>query len=224
MKRNLGADFELPDDFVIGGTGDEANDARMGAGSTLPQDLFPLGAPGASPSALGARADQLDTGSAPDAPTLPAALQENSSPPIFQAILAGQGAKGRMPGDGPQPKRVLVVDDDLTARLYLRSRLMLRGNVQLVEAADGAQAMDILQAQSFDALLLDVDMGTPNGFEVCSAARRFARNRGDKQPRIYLVTSRSNMLDKMRGKLVGADEFLTKPPQPAEFARLLAQL
>lgn len=231
MRRSNGAEFELPDDLVIGvGDGDDA-DGRMGAGSTLPQDLFPLGEPGNPSNAIAAQ-DFADTrpGAQPvHQPDLPASAHVRPAAPevnvcAAQPIIAPMPPSGRRPGDGPQPKRVLVVDDDATMRLYLRARLMLRGHLQLLEAANGAQALELVMTQRFDAVLLDVDMGAQNGYEVCRAVRSHMRSVGGKQPRIYMITSRSSVLDKMRAKMAGADAFLSKPPHPGELAELLAQL
>lgn len=204
-----------------------------GINVTAPQDLFPSHAHGASPAAARDSLAFMDTHPTPltdehvsdipsgfhvrvVAPRVPA----DETQPIIAPVLA----KGRPPSDGPQPKRVLVVDDDAMARLYMRSRLMLRGHVQLLEAASGAQAMEYLMTQRFDAVLLDVDMGAQNGYEVCRAVRAYVRSIRAKQPRIYMITARSSTLDKMRAKLAGADAFLSKPPHPGELAELLAQL
>ncbi len=229
MNRTQRTEFELPDDLVIGTGHEDDADARMGAGSTLPQDLYPLGVPGSSvpsgaSSAQGRPADAPDTVPATQADALPAAFPSPTPAPDILPIVAGHRPQGRLPQDGPMPKCVLVVDDDPVARIYMRSRLMLRGNVQLLEAANGAQALEFLKLQCFDAVLLDVDMGAQNGYEVCKAVRSFVRSEGGKQPRIYMVTSRSSMLDKMRAKMAGADAFLSKPPHPAELAQLLVQL
>jgi CheY-like chemotaxis protein len=245
MKRAQGQEFELPDDLVIGtASGDE--DGRSGAGSTLPQDLFPLGKPtimqeggpaataNTAPSYESTRplADADNSASAAEAgDTLPPDLAPDTGgvsaptePAPAIAIVAPPRVKGRLPHDGPQPKKVLVVDDDLTMRLYMRSRLMLRGHVQLMEAASGEEALKIVQTQRFDAVLLDVDMGSKNGFETCRALRNHVRLEGGKQPRIYMITSRSGVIDKMRAKMAGADAFLSKPPHPGELAELLTQL
>jgi CheY-like chemotaxis protein len=235
MHRDPRHEFELPDDLVIGAaTGDE--EERMGAGSTLPQDLFPMGVLGAGsghtssePRLNGSASarpmaqtdgDTLPPDLAPDTGTVSSA----SVPAPAQLILAPPSRQGRLPHDGPQPKRVLVVDDDLTMRLYMRSRLMLRGHVQLLEAASGEEALQILRSHDFDAVLLDVDMGEQNGFETCRAVRSHVRREGGKQPRIYIITSRSGVIDKMRARMAGADAFLSKPPHPGELATLLAQL
>ena len=59
---------------------------------------------------------------------------------------------------------------------------------------------------------------------AAEGARSYVRSVGGKQPRIYMITSRSGMLDKMRSKMAGADAFLSKPPHPGELSELLAQL
>lgn len=234
MKLGYPYEYELPDDLVIGvGDGDgEDADHRMGAGSTLPQDYFALGESGAISNAVipsGAFSPprvSTEPLTQPASLNTPAARQVIPEGHIAQTppIIAPMPPKGRLASDGPQAKRVLVVDDDATARHYLRSRLMLRGHVQLHEAASGAQALELVMTQRFDALLLDVDMGGQNGYEVCRAVRSHMRSVGSKQPRIYMITSRTSMLDKMRAKMAGADAFLTKPPHPGELAELLAQL
>ncbi len=228
MKRADTNDFELPDFIEVGG-----DDERSGAGSTLPQDLYPMGVPagqvapaGVKPSIYVPSVDFSDTlppeqAAAPQA----SAVRQGDQPAPAQVILAGRGAAGRFSAVGSQTKRVLVVDDDLTARLYMRTRLMLRGNVQLFEASSGAEGLIILQTQpAFDAVLLDVDMGVQNGYEVCKAVRAWVRSQGGLQPTIYIITSRSSMLDKMRAKMAGADAFLSKPPLPAQLAALLHKL
>ena len=207
----------------------------------LPPSVVAKGLASASKSTHGADfedADFEDTGPdhASEMPSisqpslgLPAGTHIRPSAPVvkvtaMQPIIVPMLPVGRHGEDGPQFKRVLVVDDDATARLYMRSRLMLRGHVQLLEATHGAQALEFLMTQRFDAVLLDVDMGEQNGYEVCRAIRRHVRLLGEKQPRIYMITSRNSLLDRMRAKMAGADAFLSKPPHPGELAELLAQL
>ncbi len=234
MQRVQGTDFELPDDLVIGtASGDE--DDRGWAGSTLPQDVYPSGEPGMSASGRsgwhGSTHPMHRAGSTTDGDTLSPDLAPDAGsvstafgPTPTQAILASPRRRGRLPQDGPLPKRVLVVDDDLTMRLYMRSRLMLRGNVQLLEASSGEEALKMVQAYPFDAVLLDVDMGSQNGFETCRAVRSHVRREGGKQPQIYFITSRSGVIDKMRARMAGADAFLSKPPHPGELAKLLERV
>jgi CheY-like chemotaxis protein len=223
----------LPDFMEVG---------NEGGSSTLPQDLEPLGR---------GRRNEADAGFSPTLPpvwsetnaTVPQELDGlvDDTQSLDQAfdlgidlqperltqiehVIAGPSVAINYPVGGPGAKAVLMVDDDLTARLYMRAKLMLRGNVELVEATDGAQGLSLLERRDFDAVLLDVDMGSINGFEVCKAIRRIVREQGGKQPKVFMVTSRSGMLDKMRAKMAGADAFLSKPPHPNELALLLADL
>ena len=220
MSKSRPQDIELPADALgrvsAGGDSDApfADTHPMGS-----DDTRPMGLDDTRPIGLG---DSLGA-------EVPSGFHVRVAAPRVQApetapIIAPIVSRGRPAGDGPQPKRVLVVDDDATTRLYLRSKLMLRGHVFLLEAANGAQAMEYLITQRFDAVLLDVDMGEQNGFEVCRAIRSHIRSIRGKQPRIYIITSRSGVLDKMRAKMAGADAFLSKPPHPSELAELLAQL
>jgi CheY-like chemotaxis protein len=173
---------------------------------------------------------------ADDDPTLPASLDalvdtgsylyESPPPPeqTLERVIALPVNNINYPTGGPRSKRVLMVDDDLAARLYMRAKLMLRGNVEVMEASSGAQALDVMQSQHFDAVLLDVNMQQQNGYEVCRAIRKLVREQGILQPKIYMITSRTSALDKMRAKMAGADTFLSKPPHPAQLAMLLAEL
>ncbi len=227
MNRPKNIAFELPDDLVIGTTGDD-DDERQGAGSTLPQDLFPLGVPGESVGRLSGHkatqpipdmdGDTLPPDLAPDTAAVAAPQTEAA------AIIAPVNPRGRAAQDGPLPKRVLVVDDDLVARHYMRARIMLRGHLLLHEATSSEEAMRIFHAHSFDAVLLDADMGQHIGLQTCRAMRSFVRRENGKQPRIFIISSRSGLLDKIRARMAGADAFLSKPLFPAELASLLDQL
>lgn len=240
MKRVSNRDAELPDYLEIG-----TDEVYEDPGSTLPQDLMQLPAlpqsyaSSAMSPASGLHPAQLEAAGATDfSRTLPPEIAPYATPnaalatgsaqsaaPPQEVILAGHGKHGRLAGDGPMPKRVLMVDDDITARHYMRSRLMLRGNVSIFEASSVAQGMALLQSQPhFDAALLDIDMGVQNGYELCKAIRAWVRSQGGKQPTIYIITSRTSLLDKMRAKMAGADEFLSKPPSPKQLAQLLLQL
>jgi CheY-like chemotaxis protein len=221
MNRPSISQFDLPD-YV------EAGDA----GSTLPQDLFGLGKPengGRDDFSPTLPPDAAQAAPSKPAPGIPEGFAVRQAAPAVSAsaaaaVVAGVSNAPNYPTGGPKVKHILMVDDDLTARLYMRAKLILRGNVQVLEASNGSDALEIVHHNEFDAVLLDVDMGIQNGYEVCKAIRNIVRKQGGLQPRIYMITSRTSMLDKMRAKLAGADEFLSKPPHPSELAKLLAAL
>ncbi len=144
--------------------------------------------------------------------------------PDYDELIAAMSWGESAEPDLTDRKRVLVVDDDLSARLYLRAKLSLLEGVDVYEASSGDEAMAISLSTPFDGVLLDVNMVGLNGYEVCRSIKRHSRANGQKPPRIYMVTSRSGMMDRMRATLAGADAFLSKPPHPAELHELLASL
>ncbi len=122
-------------------------------------------------------------------------------------------------------KRVLVVDEDLSARLYLRAKLALLDRVDVYEACSGEEAEQMSQTTLFDGVLLEVNMaGGKDGYAVCRSIRQHSRKLGGKQPKIYIVTSRSGILQHLRATLAGADAFMSKPPHPSKLRRLLIAL
>jgi two-component system OmpR family response regulator len=111
--------------------------------------------------------------------------------------------------------RVLVVDDDLRMAAALRRGLRAEGIVADV-ARDGEEALRMVRVAEFDAIVLDVMMGGPDGFETCR------RLRADRMwAPIIMLTARDSVYDRVKGLDQGADDYLTKPFSLAE---LLARL
>jgi DNA-binding response OmpR family regulator len=111
--------------------------------------------------------------------------------------------------------RVLVVEDDPEiSRFLVRGLTEERYVVDLVE--DGAAAVDMLAAEEYDAVVLDLMLPGVDGFEVC----RRLRARGVDTP-IIMVTARDALADRVAGLDGGADDYLTKP---FAFEELVARL
>jgi DNA-binding response OmpR family regulator len=107
--------------------------------------------------------------------------------------------------------RVLVVEDDADLREVMAGALAGDGHT-VVEAADGACALDTLAAQTFDLVLLDVGLGHgPDGVEVCRRLRRA----GD-DAHVVAVTARDGEADVVLALEAGADDYVTKPVGIAE--------
>ena len=111
--------------------------------------------------------------------------------------------------------RILVVDDDRAVRESLRRSLQFNG-YQVELAGDGVQAMEQIEAQRPDALVLDVMMPRLDGLEVC----RRLRSTGDDLP-ILVLTARDAVSDRVAGLDAGADDYL---PKPFALEELLARL
>jgi two-component system response regulator MprA len=102
-------------------------------------------------------------------------------------------------------RRLLVVDDDPALARTLRRAFAIEGYA--VEcAADGAEALQRLLADRFDAVVLDVAMPRLDGLAVC---RRLRAGR-DRTP-VLMLTARDAVDDRVSGLDAGADDYLVKP-------------
>jgi two-component system response regulator MprA len=114
---------------------------------------------------------------------------------------------------------VLVVDDEPAVRSALERALKLEGH-SIGLAPDGSAALDMLDSDQWDAVVLDVMMPNVDGLEVCRQMRRV----GDLTP-VLMLTARDAINDRVAGLDAGADDYLVKPFALEElFARLRALL
>jgi two-component system response regulator MprA len=115
--------------------------------------------------------------------------------------------------------RILVVDDEPAVQHALARALALE-RYAVVSATDGSQALELLSADSYEAVVLDVSMPRIGGLEVC----RRLREAGDRTP-ILMLTARGEIDDRVAGLDAGADDYLVKPFALRELlARLRALL
>ncbi|MGH9839959.1 MAG: response regulator transcription factor [Blastocatellia bacterium] len=112
-------------------------------------------------------------------------------------------------------KRILLVEDEPGLVLTLSDRLVSEGYT-VDTARDGETGLDRASNEAFDAVILDVMLPRKNGFDVC----RDLRQRGVNTP-ILMLTARGQVVDKVVGLKLGADDYLTKP---FEMMELLARI
>lgn len=105
------------------------------------------------------------------------------------------------------PKKILVVDDKENIVLSLEF-LMKKAGYDVRTASDGEEALAAIAADPPDLILLDVNMPTKNGFEVCEAVR--ARNEWS-HIRIIMLTAHGRDIEREKGLALGADDYVTKP-------------
>ena len=119
------------------------------------------------------------------------------------------------------PPRILIVDDSEANRDILSARLAPHG-YELMQAADGEEALAAARQRAPDLILLDVMMPNMDGFEVCEALRALPGGRGVP---VILLTARDDLDTRLEGMYQGVSEFLTKPINTHElYARVRAQL
>ena len=111
--------------------------------------------------------------------------------------------------------KILIVEDEQHIADGLRFNLEAEG-FEIELAADGKIALDILQAQSFDAIVLDVMLPEVDGFAVAKRLRE-----AENFTPILMLTARSRPEDVLDGFEAGADDYL---PKPFELQIFLARL
>ncbi|HKF36329.1 MAG TPA: response regulator transcription factor [Ktedonobacteraceae bacterium] len=99
---------------------------------------------------------------------------------------------------------VLTADDDPQLLRLMTRNLQLEG-YEVLAASDGQQALEQIEHNALDLVLLDVMMPKMDGFSVCHRVRQFSA------VPIIIVTARGQDQDKVRGLDLGADDYLTKP-------------
>lgn len=113
------------------------------------------------------------------------------------------------------PRRILLVEDEPGLVLTLTDRLVAEG-YEVESVTDGETAIARATGEPFDVILLDVMLPRRDGFDVC----RTVRQRGVTSP-ILMLTARGQLVDRVVGLRLGADDYLTKP---FEMVELLARI
>jgi DNA-binding response OmpR family regulator len=105
----------------------------------------------------------------------------------------------------PAKKTTILTADDDPQLLRLVARNLELEGYDVLTASDGKQALEQIEANTLDLVLLDVMMPKMDGFTVCHRVREFSA------VPIIIVTARGQDQDKVRGLDLGADDYLTKP-------------
>ena len=125
-----------------------------------------------------------------------------------------------MLSDAGQPTKILVAEDSATVRRLVCARLAADG-YNVIEAEDGAEALELTLSEQPTALVLDKVMPKVDGFEVV----RQLRQRGEtKELPIVMLTERTGDDDVVGGLQLGVDEYMPKPFSPRELSVRLARL
>lgn len=101
--------------------------------------------------------------------------------------------------------RILLVEDEEQIRKVIKMNLELE-NYEVVSAEDGKKALDHIENQHFDLLILDVMLPEVNGLQICEKVRL-----KNKKVGIIIVSAKDTVSDKIAGLKLGADDYLTKP-------------
>lgn len=125
-----------------------------------------------------------------------------------------------LPADTGQPgRRVLIVDDDDSVRSLRRATLPEEEGFEIVEARDGAGALEAVKAAAPDLILLDWSMPGLSGADVLTQLRSTG-----SRAHVVVLTAEIEPAYRLRAQALGAEAFLTKPFSPIELLDLIERL
>ena len=119
-------------------------------------------------------------------------------------------ALGGLDDTGPLSGTVLVVEDNEVNRMIARQVLLSLG-VEVLEASDGAEALDVLEDQSVDLVLMDCQMPVMDGYVATRAIREREAKQGGRRLPIVALTADAFDDDAIRTREAGMDGHLGKP-------------
>lgn len=102
-------------------------------------------------------------------------------------------------------EEILVVDDEAAIRAAIKVAFR-RENINVTEAGDGRDALELLKSRKFDLVILDVMMEDIGGYQVLQSMR----SHNDMTP-VMMLSGKSDEMDQVLGLGYGADSYLTKP-------------
>jgi chemosensory pili system protein ChpA (sensor histidine kinase/response regulator) len=151
----------------------------------------------------------------------PVQLAQRAEVPVFEPDA--EGIAPEVPKMAPvQTGRplVMIVDDSLTVR-KITSRLLVREGFDVVAAKDGVDALLLLDTETPDLILLDIEMPRMDGFEF---TRTIKSDSDRARIPIVMITSRMAEKHRNRAKELGVDLYLGKPFQEDELLRHLREM
>jgi len=117
--------------------------------------------------------------------------------------------------------QALIVDDSSAVRAFVRASLEDADFARVQEAETGFQALQLLAANSFDVVIVDVNMPDINGLELLAFMKKSPRQQGARK---ILISTQVGGQDSKQGVDLGADAFLKKPFEVDELRALIRGL
>jgi twitching motility two-component system response regulator PilG len=104
-------------------------------------------------------------------------------------------------------RKIMLIDDSRTIRRSAETMLNREG-CEVITANDGFEALALIHKHEPDLIFVDIMMPRLDGYQTCAIIKNNARFQ--KVP-VVMLTSKDGLFDKARGRIVGSDQYLTKP-------------
>ena len=129
--------------------------------------------------------------------------------PNISKDLPGKSSQGSSSAPAPVSTRPLIACiDDSPIICQSMERVITDANYRFIGISDPLRAIAQLLAQKPDLIFLDLVMPNANGYEICGQLRKLSLF---KETPIVILTGQDGILDRVRAKLVGATDFISKP-------------
>ncbi|NUN63393.1 response regulator [Pseudanabaena biceps] len=115
---------------------------------------------------------------------------------------------------------VLVVEDSVTQREMIED-LLIGSGLKVKTAGDGVEALEKMQGQCPDIVVMDIVMPRMNGYELCRRIKTDPKTEGIP---VVMCSSKGEEFDRYWGMKQGADAYIAKPFQPQELVGTVKQL
>jgi len=187
----------------------QAFDVAIGSpASEIPKPVAAPGITRPSPAPAGAVAQ----------PSAQAGAASAAIPAAKPAMSVGE-VSGAWRAQNLQADSVLVVDDNLTVREFMKSKLAAF-NFNVDYAENGEQAIGYTGQKHYTCIFLDVVMPGIDGYQVCKLIKA---NRSAQKTAVVMLTSKDSPFDKIRGSMSGCDAYLTKPVDEEKLLETIAK-
>jgi CheY-like chemotaxis protein len=153
---------------------------------------------------------------APPRPRRKAAAPPKAAPPKAQPKAKPSAPAEPEPPPPPSKPRVVIVEDDSELRDLLT--LSLEEHYEVLTAEDGIEGVEKIVHYQPDLIVLDAMLPKMSGYQLCTSLRR---NQNYRKTPIIFVSAKASQRDKDYCRRLGANEFVAKPFEPADLARLL---
>ena len=103
--------------------------------------------------------------------------------------------------------KVLVIDDSKTIRRTAET-LLKKAGCQVMTSTDGFEALSKIADQRPDIIFVDIMMPRLDGYQTCAVIKQ---NPGFRNTPVIMLSSKDGLFDRARGRIVGSEQYLTKP-------------
>lgn len=135
------------------------------------------------------------------------------------ALRSAFGVPPAQPSEDESWPLVLVVDDSPTIRKIVEVTLR-RERIRVLGVADGLSALAAVADKQPKLVLLDVTLPGMDGYQICQVIKQRPTS---KHIPVVMLSGRDGFFDKMRGKLAGSTQYVTKPFDPAQLVKAVAK-